>query len=302
MTDQITPRPDLSVVVPYVNRWSDVSGCLEALRQQSGVRLEVIVAHRLGSKAQAQLRRDFPEVKAIEAPSGTTIPALRALAFDAASADSVAVIEDHVIVPGEWAIRLLEIRNSGAKVAAGAVENAATETWVDWAAFLCEYSHLLPPIEAGSVEGVTGNNTIYSRETLVRHRAVTHAGLWENHLHDAIKAEGEDLICDPTIVVGHKMHYSVWDYLSQRYLYSRSYAGARFAEAGMPKRLIGGFASVALPPLLLYRILSRCLSKDISKWLVVRSIPLLTVFVGGWAAGEAVGAWFGPGDALSKVK
>ena len=302
MTDQNPQNPDLSVVVPYVNRWSDVKGCLAALGEQRGARLEVIVAHRLGAKAQAQLQQNFPEVVAIEAPGDTTIPALRALAFDAASADSVAVIEDHVIVPADWAVRLLAIRNSGAKVGAGAVENAATETWVDWAAFLCEYSHLLPPIESGSVDGVTGNNTIYSRETLERHRSVTHAGLWENHLHDAIKAEGHDLICDPTIVVGHKMHYSVWDYLSQRYLYSRSYAGARFAGAGLPKRLVGGLASFALPPLLLYRILSRCLSKDVSKWLVARSVPLLTLFVGGWAVGEAVGAWFGPGDALSKVK
>ncbi len=300
MTD---PQPSLSVVVPYVNRWRDVEGCLLALRAQAADEvLQVLVPHRLGAAEQKRLQETFPEVTAIAADSATTIPQLRALGFDAAEAPSVAVIEDHVIVPAGWARRLLELQRNGAAVGAGAVENAATGTWVDWAAFLCEYSHLLPPIEAGVVEGVTGNNTIYSREALERHRQITHAGLWENHLHDAIKAEGGTLVCDPTIVVGHKMHYSVWDYLSQRYLYSRSFAGARFRDAGLGKRLVGGAAALALPPVLLFRILRRCLSKDIPKALVLRSIPLLGIFVVSWAVGEAVGAWLGPGEALAKVK
>jgi hypothetical protein len=50
-------------------------------------------------------------------------------------------------------------------------------------------------------------------------------------LHDAMRADGVKLICDPNIVVGHKMHYRFVDYLSQRYLYARSYAGARVSGA-----------------------------------------------------------------------
>lgn len=293
--------PRLSVVVPFVNAWSDLEGCLVALAAQD-VALEVIVAERHGGGMAERIRTRFPDAVVLSAAPGTTIPDLRALAFDAARAPDVAVIEDHVIVPQGWARRLLEERARGSRVVGGAVENVATDSWVDEAAFLCEYSHLLPPIPGGPVDGVTGNNTVYDRALLEQHRDVTHAGLWENHLHDAIRAGGVALVCRPDIVVGHKMHYSVGLYLSQRYLYSRSYSGARARGASLPRRLALGAASMALPPVLLYRIVRRCLDKNVDRALLLRSLPLLALFVCGWAWGDVVGSWFGPGDALSRIR
>ncbi|MEZ4414463.1 MAG: glycosyltransferase [Gemmatimonadota bacterium] len=291
----------LTVVVPFVNRWSDLEGCLTALAEQEGAAVHVIVAERLGGDVAARIRERFPETEVLSAPPGTTIPDLRAMAFDRAHSPSVAVIEDHVVVPRDWAKRMLAARET-ARVVGGAVANAASERWVDEAAFLCEYSHLLPPIPAGVVDGITGNNTVYDRALLEKHHDVTHAGLWENHLHDAIRADGVDLVCHPDIVVGHKMHYTVGLYLSQRYLYSRSYAGARAAASPFPKRMALALASFALPPLLLMRIVRRCLDKGVDRGVLLRSLPLLALFVGGWAWGEVVGSLLGPGDALSRIR
>jgi hypothetical protein len=293
--------PDLSVVVPSVNGWGDLEGCLEALERQREVDVQTVVVDRVGDSVRGRIKRRFPSVTLLEVGDNVTIPQMRALAFDEARAPVVAVIEDHVLVPQGWAARMLREREGGARVVGGAVENAATETWVDWAAFLCEYSQLLPPLQEGSVEWLTGNNTMYAKEVLDRHRDVTHAGLWENHLHDAVRASGDALICRPDIVVGHKKHYTIWEYVSQRFLYARSYAGARVRDAPVPRRVAFGIASFALPPVLLYRILSSCLRKQVDRWIVVRSIPLLGVFVSSWALGEVVGSWFGPGNALAKV-
>jgi hypothetical protein len=223
------------------------------------------------------------------------------MAFAQASGESVAVIEDHVLVPEGWARQLLQAQARGEDVVGGAVENAATERLVDWAAFLCEYSHLLPPLPDGPSDWLTGNNTVYRRTLLERYRAVTEQGRWENVLHDRMRDDGVTLYCRPAIRVGHKKHYTVWEYLSQRYLYSRSYAGARVAGTGLPKRLVYGLAALALPPLLFYRTVARIWSKRVHRGELVKSLPLLGLFVTGWAAGEMVGAWFGPGNALSKV-
>jgi hypothetical protein len=162
-------EPSLTVVVPSVNGAGDLLGCLAALsNQRSDVDLEVLVADRCGEPVRAEVRRLYPWVRILEAPVGTTIPDLRALAFSQATARSVAVIEDHVIVPPGWARALLDAQAGGDIVVGGAVENAAVERVVDWAAFLCEYSHCILPLPEGPASWLTGNNVVYPRELLAR--------------------------------------------------------------------------------------------------------------------------------------
>ena len=295
-------EPALTVVVPSVNGLGDLQDCLTALsKQRADVNLEVLVADRCGEPLRGEVRRRFPWVRLLEAAPGTTIPDLRALAFREAKGASVAVIEDHVIVPPGWARALLDAQAGADVVVGGAVENAAVDRTVDWAAFICEYSHCILPIPEGRVDWVKGNNVIYPRALLDRYESVLGRGQWENRLHDAMRRDGVPLVCRPQISVGHKKHYTVGEYLSQRYLYARSYAGARVADASLPKRLGYGAAALALPPLLMYRTVSRVLSKRRHRAELVRSLPLLAMFVVSWALGEMVGYVAGPGDSLAKV-
>lgn len=294
--------PELSVVVPSVNGLGDVIGCLDALAaERSSVELEVLVVDRCGESVRTEVGRKHPWARVIAVDAGTTIPQMRALAFEAVTAPAVAVIEDHVIVPRGWARALLDAQKETAAVVGGAVDNAATDRLVDWAAFLCEYSHCLPPLPAGRADWLTGNNVVYRRDLLQRYRTVIEAGKWENHLHDAFKRDGVPLVCRPEIVVGHKKHYTVGEYLSQRYLYARSYAGERVKEAPLSRRIAYGIAAFALPPLLLWRTVSRVSKKRPYRAHLLRSLPLLTLFVGSWSLGEVVGYWAGPSDSLAKV-
>ncbi len=291
----------LTVIVPSVNGWGDLEGCLAALDGQSGGdHLDIIVADRVGAAVRDRVRARFPRVRLLEAPARTTIPALRRLAFAAATADVVGVIEDHVIVPPDWATRMLAAHAAGAQVVGGAVVNAATERLVDWAAFLCEYSHCLRPA-AGHAEWLPGNNVTYRRALLARFADQLADDRWEDHLHGLLRAAGVGLECRPDIVVGHKKHYTAGEYAGQRFLYSRSFAGARVKGAGAARRALYGAAACALPPLLLARVTARVWRDGRHRGYLVASMPLLTVFVIAWAAGEVVGAWLGPGDALERV-
>ena len=294
--------PDLSVVVPSVNGLPILIECLAALQADaaaSAVRLEMLVVERCGETVRRAVAQRFPDARLLPVASDTTIPKMREAAFLAATAAAVAVIEDHVIVPPGWARQMLDALAAGADVVGGSVRNAATETTTDWAAFLCEYSHLLAPLAAGDAESLTGNNVVYRRALLDRYRSVIAEGRWEDHLHAAMRRDGVRLTCRPDIVVGHKMHYRVRDYLSQRYLYSRAYAGARAMRLAAPKRAVLSLATAALPPMLFYRIVSRVGRAHRAE--LVRSLPLLLLFVCAWAAGEAVGYAAGPGDALARV-
>jgi glycosyltransferase involved in cell wall biosynthesis len=294
--------PALSVVIPSVSGLQDLTGCLQALfahTQQIGV--EVLVADRCGEIVRREVARQFPRARVLAASAGTSIPDLRAMAFDEARGDSVAVIEDHVLVPEGWAEQLLRAQSRGEDVVGGSVDNAATDRLVDWAAFYCEYSHLLPPIAAGPATRLTGNNTVYRRTLLGRYRALTRAGVWEDQLHDAFRRDGVILTCRPEIQVGHKKHCTVRGYSRERFLYARSYAGARLRNARPASRILYGAAAFALPPVLLGRIALRVLVKPGHRLRMLQALPLVAVFVCAWAVGEIVGAWAGPGDSLSRV-
>ena len=293
--------PELSVVVPAVNTLGDVIGCLTALEAQTDAQVEVLVVDRLGNAARAEVARRFPQARVIPVARETTIPRMREIAFGQAKADAVAVIEDHVIVPPGWARALLDARRETGAVVGGSIDNAARSSVVDWAAFLCEYSHCITPLPAGPTSGLPGNNVIYDRALLQRYRDTIAAGKWENHLHDAMHRDGVPMLLRPDIGVGHKKHYTVGEYLSQRFLYARSYAGERVKGMPLSKRLAYGAAAFALPPLLMYRTVTRVLAKRRYRMQLLLSVPLLVLFIASWTAGEIVGYWFGPADSLSRV-
>ena len=294
--------PDLSVIVPAVNTLLDVVECLQALeRQRDDVDLEVLVIVRNGPEVAAAVPRLFSWVRVMPVADSMTIPEMRALGFRESKGQAIAVIEDHVIVPHGWARQMLDALAQGHRIVGGSVENAATETLIDWACFLCEYSHCLPPLASGSVSWLTGNNVVYSRELIDSHRDIVEAGRWENYLHDTLRSEGVELHCRPEIVVGHKKHYTFGEYLSQRYYYARSYAGARVADAPVTRRVAYGVAALALPAILLFRTVTRIAKKRKHVGVLVKSIPMISVFVTSWGVGEVVGYLFGPGDSLAKV-
>lgn len=128
------------------------------------------------------------------------------------------------------------------------------------------------------------------------------AGRWEDVLHQAFRGKGVVLWCRPDIIAHHKKHYTVGKYVSQRFLYARAYAGARMSGASPGRRLVAGLLALALPPVLLTRIVSRIWRSGAHRAELGRSLPLLAVFVSPWGLGEVAGAWFGEGDSLAKVR
>jgi glycosyltransferase involved in cell wall biosynthesis len=295
--------PDLSVIIPAVNGLEILLECLAALRRNAadGTLLEIVVVERCGEEVRRGLATHAPEVSVIPVSAQTTIPEMRAIGFQHARGAAIAVIEDHILVAPDWAKQILRALDTGAAVVGGSVYNAATATTVDWAAFFCEYSHLLSPKAGRDVERLTGNNVTYRRELIERYSAVLAAGQWEDYFHDALRRDGIALVCVPEIAVGHKMHYRMKDYVSQRYLYSRSFAGGASTRSTWLQRGLGVVRSAVLPPVLLARIVGRALGSSHRRELL-KSLPLLTVFVCAWAAGEAVGYAAGPGNSLARVR
>ena len=201
---RLSLRPDLSVVIPSVSGRAALIECLDALRANAtaGLVLEILVVDRCGEPLRSEIRDRYDDVVIEAVPRETTIPRMREIAMKRASADAVAVIEDHVIVPPGWARQMLEALGEGADVVGGSVHNAATER-------TCRLGRVPvrvqpPAAVAGwkpNGDGLTGNNVAYRRALLEHYWPTVSAGRWEDHLHAEMRRNGVVMTCRPEICV-----------------------------------------------------------------------------------------------------
>lgn len=304
MTSSEGPRPEISVVIASVNGLPYPLDCLEALAaQEGGPPAEVVLADCTGPATVAMVRERFPDVRILEFTERKSVPWLRAAGIRAARGRLVAVTEDHCVPRPDWCRRLVDVqRRSGWAAVGGGVVNDSTRRVVDWAVFFCEYSQHMAPVPSGVSEFIPGMNVVYDMEVLAPMLPAFEEGLWENFLHDRLRDGGFVLGMDADIVVGHKKHFTIPMFLSERFHYSRSFAGMRVAGAPLKTRLAWAGASFLLPPLLVARLTRNVVRRRRHLGWYLRSFPLVVLFSVMWAIGELAGYLTGPGDSLLRVR
>lgn len=296
-------RPKISVIIASVNGLPYINECLTALeKQHSKIDAEVIVANRCKDGTPDYIRKKFPRVKLLNFSRLLSIPELRANGIFHATGDIIAITEDHCIPREDWYHEILKAHESEYAVVGGAVENGSNTRIVDWAVYLCEYSGVMSPIPYGEAEWIAGNNASYKRWVLEKIDESVRKNYWEFFLHREMKKAGLRFLSVPTIVVCHKKEFGFLYFISQRYHYSRSFAGMRIVGSSLLKRIIYILSTPFLPPSLILRILQQVLNKRryIKEFLL--SLPLLIIFMVSYACGEFAGYVFGPGNSSVKVE
>jgi glycosyltransferase involved in cell wall biosynthesis len=297
---------DASVIVGSVNGGEWIHLLLAALEaQETKYRFQVIVADRTTDGTRAQIAAHHPNVQLLCESAGSTLPELRTRAFEHARGRYVFVTEDHTVPPSNWIERFCSALDAAPlEVAAvgGPVDNGLVSGAVNWAAFLCEYSGYLPPLESADVSDVPGMNIAYRRDVFDGiERDVLTRGFWESSLHPHLLARGRRFRRLADVVMVHRKHFGFRYFLSQRYHYSRYYAGARFSRDDQRRYLFGAL-SVLLPPLVVTRVARNALKRPKYARSAVQSMPALSCFALAWGVGECVGYLFGPGDSLVEIE
>ena len=298
----------LSVVLGRVST-EDGDRVLETIAaldpQAGGAPCEIVIADRLQDAISERIRKEHPHVKLVPCPRGMTLPEMRLLAFDETTGSIVAVTEDHCVPSPGWSKRVLEaFAEGGDEVLAvgGSVVNGVCDRGLDWATFICEYSFFSPPVVEGRTKDLPGMNVAYRRSVLeAADRERLRSGFWETTLHPDLVAGGPTFLSKNELAMFHKKKFSWRLFASQRFVYSRYYAGLRFQNAGIVKRLAAGAASLLLPPILIYRMTRAVAAKGLQRE-YARAFPSLSTFIVIWALGESYGAIFGPGDALARIE
>jgi glycosyltransferase involved in cell wall biosynthesis len=299
-------NPRLSVIIANLSGMPEIGWCLAALeKQQSQIASEVIVVQPGGTEAAEALQQQFPWVHWLSVDPRLSIPKMHNTGLEYSQGEIIAILEDHEVVLPGWCEAVLAAHNAFPEAAAiaGPIENGCTGRIIDWATFFCEYCRFMPPVQAGVTKYIPGNNVAYKRWALQKSPTVDlEKGFWENTLYPNLLQQGFQLRMEPRLKVSHQKHMGFFEYLGQRYHYSRAYAGARTHERSLFFRLAYSVACTILPIILLKRILSYGFSKHLFRKELVLSTPLLACFTITWAFGEMVGSLFGPGKSLAMIK
>ena len=293
-------EPKLSVVVASVNGFPYVGHCLDALAERAPG-AEVIVADSTDDETRRRLAEDWPSAKLLTFDEQQTVPELRAAGIFASTAPFVAVIEDHCRVTTQWANAALSAHERGQVVVGGPIRNVVTERARDWAAFFCEYSAFMEPLPEGAANALTGMNVAYDRRAIDAMDDLLRKGVWEGWLHARLRERGIGLYCAAEMVLEHDKDFGLGEFLSQRWHYSRSYAGMRSEGLGR-RRYLYALGSPLLPPVLYWRMAKNVFSRGRRRREFLVATPLILLYVCVWAAGEAIGYAFGGGRSLLKVR
>lgn len=293
-------EPRLSVVVASVNGFPYLADCLAALERTASW-TEVIVADSTDEATRARVREAWPAVRLLSFDAPTTIPELRAAGIAAGTAPYVALIEDHCVVRPGWAERIVRHHQGGHAVVGGPIHNAVDDRIRDWAAFFCEYSAYLEPGPAGPAPGLPGMNVSYDRTAVAAIADLLAEGRWETWLHARLLERHFELWADPALVIDHAKDFDLREFLSQRYHYSRSYAGMRNGELGW-KRALYVLSAPLLPPLLYARIAGNVLRAGGRARTLFAATPLVLLYLAVWTYGEVVGYTLGGGRSLLEVR
>ena len=291
---------ELSVVVASVNGLPYLADCLESLERHAP-RAEVVVADWSDERTRAHVAERWPDVMLLSFDEPRSVPELRAAGIAAASAPRVAVIEDHCKVTAGWAEAIVRAHEAGHHVVGGPVRNVKTERIRDWAPFYCEYSSFLEPFAEGEVDDLTGMNVSYDRSALAEIRDLLDEGRWESDLHPRLRERGYALMAVPEAVIEHAKDFGFLEFASQRYHYSRSFAGMR-RDARGARRVAYALATPLLVPLLFWRIVRNVRSRPAHASTFARAAPLVLVYTMIWAFGELVGYTAGGGRSILRVR
>ena len=288
----------------------DSARVLESLvalrRQERSPTHEVVIVDRLQDAVTDIIRRDHPEVVLLACAANTTLPEMRRLALERASGLFIIVTEDHCVPSDDWLVSFQEVIKKAPVDAAafgGCVENGVYDTALDWATFLCEYSNSMSPRPNGYATDIPGMNVAYRREALSSiPTEQLDRGFWETTVHPELERRNQRLYSSNVIKIYHCKKFSLGLFCRQRFVYSRYYAGIRFPIAARSRRITTALLSLALPPVLFWRMTRSILAKKRLRREFVQASAYLALFSVIWAAGDIAGYIFGPGDALLEIE
>jgi hypothetical protein len=297
-----SPRPPLSVTISTVQGWPEIAANLRTVIDSvSDIGGEVVVTDGSGNQVP-QSDEVGPGVVWLSYP-GESVFQLRDRGYKAAGGEIVAITEDHVRVPPDWARKILDAHAAHPEATAigGSVENAATGNAMDWGSFLVVQAAVAAPIQSGPAKRLSGAvNVAYKRHAIEAMETYGGLGAMDGLHQRHLAATGATLLSDDTIRVLHDQSLGFRGTTAIHYNAGRTMSGFKrqHMDAVQWLRVIGA----PIIPLARFARAVALLTPRGYGPQIARSGPAMLWLLYSQGVGQFVGYLAGPGDSPGKVQ
>ena len=307
-----TKLPVLSIIITIVSGANHLISCLSALSEQKNCildKLEIIVPYDERDQDISKLKESYPDVLfhpivlTVQGPAGKChehFDELRATGIHLATGKIIAILEDHEKPKSDWCSKILEVHQQPYAAVGGAVENGINKP-INWATYFFDFGRYQNPVIEGPSPFITDVNVAYKREALYEVRHAWENGFHEPAVHGALLERGDVLwLCPEIIVYQNRSGLTFSNVLQERFIWGRYFAGNRFKEVGLPKRIVYSVLSLSVPGLILLKMSRNAISKRRLLGVFIKVLPTILLLSLFWFFGEFTG--YITGRASSFVK
>ncbi len=292
----------LSVVVISLYSHALLRNCLESiLANEHQDKIEIIVADYYADEPISNLIAKYPNVRFVHFSEKVGIPILSAAGIAQSTGEIIALIDSSCVVDVHWITSILAAHQSPSPVIGGAVEIRGQMKLVDWAAYFCEYGQFMNPLKSGVVDVLPGNNISFKRPALQKGHEYVEPEFWKTYWCEKLKAEGIELISEPTMLIYYAKNFKLVPFLIRRFHHGRCFAGMRVMEAAFSKRAFYLVGSLTLPFIFLYRTVAVVLGKKRFFRELLLAFPFIVLAIVFWSLGETCGYLAGTGKSCEYI-
>ncbi|MEX2080370.1 MAG: hypothetical protein WEC33_02050, partial [Dehalococcoidia bacterium] len=233
---------------------------------------------------------------------GESIFQLRTRTYGEAHGAIVAVTEDHVHVPPDWATRMIEAHRRHPEAAAigGSVTNGASDSMMNWASFLIVQAPVAAPVKSGRAKRMSGAvNVSYKRSALESPDTFEGMGAIDVLHQRELGRRGAVLLNDDSIRVSHVQPLGFRDTTVLNFHAGRTISGFRRKrmDAVQVARILGAF----FVPLARYvKTVGLLAPKGYGRHLI-RCGPAMLWLLYAQGVGQFIGYVAGEGESPRKV-
>ena len=151
----------------------------------------------------------------------------------------------------DWTRQVIAAHEGEAMAVGGAMEkgfppDARSDTALNWALYLADYSRYALPMAEGASGGASDCNVSYRREALQEIEPVWNKEFHENIVHAELEKRGRKLWFSPSVVV-HEQRSMTWSQtLRDRYSFGRLFGSTRVVGASSARRVAMSAAALLL--------------------------------------------------------
>ncbi len=218
---------------------------------------------------------------------------LRARGIALATADIIALLEDHDRPDAGWASAVIAAQSADWAGVGGAVENGIDKP-LNWAVYFCDFGRYQLPIRPGETGWASDVNSAYKRRDLSAIEPTWRDGFRETEVNAALRARGRRLALEPRMIVyQHRLGLTIGGALRERFIWGRSYGAARTRHASAARRMLYAAGSALIPLVRLARATGNALRKRRRLGRYITALPLIVLLTIAWSVGELAGYVFG---------